>query len=236
MIRWLLVSLSRRLRRKCRNCAPSPPEACPDAAAFDIIKTSEKQQAGIAPPRGEEVETKMANLCSYEMRVKGTPEAVDEMELRLTDPDHAPRFRRVTDTVRTDEKRDGDLLVTSFSGACAWSVATCMLESPLSYASSEEANVTTSLCQTASELGLEIEVYADEISSELAEHYHYAADGTVLAEEEARIEEVWWDRDYYQSFEELSEDYDLAERGITEADFEGEESICIGGFDMNWAF
>lgn len=183
----------------------------------------------------------MPNYCSYTMRVKGTCEAIDEMEKRLTDYDHTPHFWRVFEAYRVDdvspvaEGDDADM-VTEFSGDCAWSVHSCMCEGEATYATDyADQGKSTSLEKTAEELGLDIEVYSEEPSIGFAEHYLYMRDGTKV-EDETDLTEIWWDRDEYPTFEELNNEYDLTANGITEESFGDEEYVSIGGYDYNWVF
>lgn len=183
----------------------------------------------------------MPNYCSYAMRVKGSCEAIDEIEKRLTDYDHTPHFWQVFEAMRTDEAspvKDGDDadMISEFVGSCAWSVRTCMNEGPASYATDfEDRGQSTSLAKTAAELGLEIEVFSEEPGIGFAEHYLYLNDGTAI-EDETEFEEVWWDRDKYPTFAELDEAYGLTERGITAESFGDEDYAGIGGYEWDWAF
>ena len=183
----------------------------------------------------------MPNYCDYAMRVKGTYEAIDEMEKRLTDYDHTPHFWRVFEANRTDgisevpEGDDADM-VTEFSGTCAWSVFSCMCKGKGTYANDcTDKSVTTSLSETAKELELEIEVYSEEPGIGFAEHYLYLTDGTAV-EDETPFEEIWWDRETYGTFAELDAEYNLSERDITEESFGDEDYVTIGGYEWCWTF
>jgi len=181
----------------------------------------------------------MPNYCNYAMRVKGSHEAIDEMEKRLTDYDHTPHFWRVFEADRTDDVApagDGADMVTEFNGYCAWSVHTCMNEGPASYATDfADQGKSTSLAKTAKDLGLEIEVFSEEPGIGFAEHYLYLNDGTAI-EDETEFEEVWWDRDEYETFADLDAEYGLTARGITEEKFGDEDYVSIGGYEWDWAF
>lgn len=171
----------------------------------------------------------MPNYCSYAMRVKGTPEAIDEVQARLTDYDHRPHFWRVFEADRTETSKG----VAEFSGSCAWSVYSCMCEGPSTYASQAEDPATvTSLQKTAAELHVEIEVFSEEPGVEFAEHFLYGADGTAFIEDETEFHEIWWDRDDYPTFEEFAAENDTY--GLTEKDFGDEDYATVGGYD--WEF
>lgn len=184
----------------------------------------------------------MPNYCNYAMRVKGSVESIDEMEKRLKDYDNKPHFWRVFDADRTDDVSavpDGDDadMVTEFSGYCAWSVFSCMCEGEGTYATDfADKGVSTSLSKTAKELGLEIEVYSEEPAIGFAEHFRYDANGNALAEDETEYEEVWWDRDEYETFADLDAEYGLTERGVSEEQFGDEDWVGIGGYEWEWAF
>lgn len=182
----------------------------------------------------------MPNLCAYAMRVKGTPEAIDEMHKRLTDYEHTPHFWRVFEAERSDavtETDDGET-VTEFYGTCAWSVNSCMLDNnPLCYANEyAEEGKSTSLEKSAKELGIDIEVYSEEGGNGFAEHYLYTRDGSKTIEEETDFEEFYWDRDEFPTFDEFIEEYGLEDAGLSEEDFEDEEFVGVGGYEENWAF
>ena len=171
----------------------------------------------------------MPNLCSYALRIKGTPEAIAEMEARLTDYDHKPHFWRVFEAYRT-EIADG---VVEFSGTCAWSVASCMCEGAGTYAdSAEDRSAVTSLAKTAKELHATIEVFSEEPGCAFSEHFLYDNEGTALIEDTVDFYEVWWDRDEYPTFAEFAKNEETY--GLTEKDFGDEDYATVGGFD--WEF
>ena len=171
----------------------------------------------------------MANECVYTLRIKGTAEAIDEMERRLTDYDHRPHFWRVFSADRNDVGEG----VAQFSGTCAWSVASCMCEGEMTYAGmAEDKSAATSLAETAAELRAEIEVFSGEPEMGFAEHYRYAADGSAIVEETVDFYEVWWDRDEYPTFAEFAKNEETY--GLTEKDFGDEDYATVGGFD--WEF
>ena len=189
----------------------------------------------------------MPNYCHYTMRVRGSYEAIDEMERRLTDYDHTPHFWRVFEADRVDEpSRQGDGsadMVAEFDGTCAWSVNACMCDGPLTYAGDfsknpETAPCCTSLAKTAEELGIDIEVFSEEPGMGFAEHYRYLR-GEAPIEEETEYREIFWDRYEHATFAEFDEACGVSELGLTEEDFhdeDGEEYAIIGGYERNWAF
>lgn len=181
----------------------------------------------------------MPNICTYSMRVKGTPEAIDEMTKRLTDYDHTPHFWRVFDAEHCDNPlgNDGEM-VTEFYGSCAWSVHACMMDNdPLCYACEyADEGKSTSLDKTATELGIDIEVYSEEIGCAFAEHYLYTRDGSKAIAETTNRDEYFWDRDEFPTFAEFIAENGLENAGISEEDMEGEDYITIGGYEENWSF
>jgi len=165
------------------------------------------------------------------MRVRGSYEAIDEVEKRLKDYDHNPHFWRVFEADRTDDVSDaGDAdMVTEFSGTCAWSVFSCMCKGDGTYANDHDGE-NTSLQETALELGCDIEVYSEEPGIGFAEHYLYTGDGKTAIEEEREYEEFFLDD---STFEEMDEQYGLTEKGLSESDFE-DGVASIGGFEWIW--
>lgn len=182
----------------------------------------------------------MPNLCSYVMHVKGTPEAIDEMERRLTDYDHTPHFWRVFEADRSDGEIDpatGER-VTEFYGTCAWSVRSCMMDDdPLCYASEfASQGKSTSLHKSATELGVDIEVYSTEEGCGFAEHYLYTRAGTTAVDESTDYAEFYWDRDECPTFKDFIEMHELEDAGLDERDWKDEEFVPVGGYEENWAF
>ena len=167
----------------------------------------------------------MANNCFYELHIKGSAEAIDEMERRLTDYDHRPHFGRVFSAERT-EIGEG---VARFNGSCAWSVNFCLVD-PLE--SEDDPTEITSLAKTAAELHAEIEVFSEVENGESMEHYRYSADGTAIAEESVDCYEVCWDRDEYPTFAEFAKNEETY--GLSEKDFGDEEYVTIG--ELEWKF
>lgn len=178
---------------------------------------------------------KEPNWCSYEMRVRGDREAVDEMCRRMGDMGHRPHFWFVSDAEKTVTEHDG-MVVAEFAGRCPWSIRCCMLDGEYTYADARASDgEATSLGATARELGLDVEVFSCEPRMGFAEHYLYGADGTAI-EETTDYKEVPWFRDTYPTFAELDEEYGLTERGVTEDDFGGGDRAVIGGYGRDWAF
>jgi hypothetical protein len=181
----------------------------------------------------------MPNICTYSMRVKGTPEAIDELAKRLTDYSHAPHFWRIFDAERCDSPlEDNGELLTGFYGSCAWSVRSCMMDdSPLCYACEfASEGKSTSLDKTARELGIDIEVYSEEVGCGFAEHYLYTRDGSKAVAETTDCEEYYWDRDEFPTFADFIAENGLEDAGISEEDMNGEDFITIGGYEENWSF
>lgn len=186
----------------------------------------------------------MANSCFYTMYAEGKPAAIDELIARMTfNYDHSEEsetenrvhFWRVFDAEAEDlEPRSEGTRLVVISGDCAWSVRSCMCDGPLTYASDftdnpKVAPYCTSLKKTSNELDIEIEVFSEEPAMEFAEHYHYVPNGQAI-EEDCELQEIWWDRDEYETFAWLDAKYGLSGRGITEEDFADEEYVVIGGF------
>lgn len=181
----------------------------------------------------------MPNICSYAMHAKGTPSAIDELTERLTNYGHTPHFWRVFDTERCDNPLgdDGEM-VTEFYGSCAWSVRSCMMDDdPLCYACEfASEGKSTSLDKTARELGIDIEVYADEPAIGFSEHYLYTRDGSKEVAETTDLDEYFWDRDEFPTFAEFVAENGLEGADISEEDMADEDYVTIGGYEENWSF
>jgi len=185
----------------------------------------------------------MANYCFFTMYAEGKPESIDELVARMvTEYDHdkgvgnRPHFWGVFG-VDVDDKAprtEGTRLV-EISGQCPWSVWSCMTDGEDSVARSKAedpklAPYCTSLKKTANEFGIEIEVFSDEPTGCVEEHFHYSPNG-LSVEEWCEYEEIDWDSDEYPTFADLDAEYDLTEQGIKEDDYCPDETIKIGGYD-----
>lgn len=114
----------------------------------------------------------MSTTCEFMLAACGTPENIEELVSRLTDPDHEPRFFTWFDCseILEDERgfrKEGDRRVF-LSGQCNGSIE--MLTKPQPCYADYDASVHTTLLDTSAEMDLPIEVYA-ETWGWCAEHY-----------------------------------------------------------------
>lgn len=159
----------------------------------------------------------MSEKCKYAIRIKGTAEAIKEMENRLGDPNHRPHFNKVLDVERTDVSED----VAEFRGYCERCPRDC-----LCYRDENETAATT-LQETAAELHAEIEMYGEDNAGEDSDsldmevHVRLSALGEWLEDEQREADFCLYPEDF-DSFEEFEEAYpeECATFGLTEDDYE----------------
>lgn len=121
----------------------------------------------------------MANYCYFNMRVRGTKEAIEEFEKIMdyeyydqeTDKETGPCFYRLFHFDMYSELVDDNGIVTcEYSGNCAWSVHVSMCGASL-YAKNNK-NITT-LQKESERLNLYIQVLSQEPGMAFSEYYEY---------------------------------------------------------------
>ncbi len=126
----------------------------------------------------------MANDCNYEMKIRGSKEAINRVIACLnTDynycegkPEHK-HFFRVFEATEEELEDNGDGTFTqSIYGYCAWSVWSCMMEGDHTYYNDVKRNhpdtfMGTSLKEQSQDC--EIEVFSEEWGMLFSEHYHF---------------------------------------------------------------
>lgn len=146
----------------------------------------------------------MPNYCDYEMKVKGSKEAIKELlECLNADynyssgakPEHKHMFRVFQAELVNDRPKaniDGTYTQHIY-GYCAWSVASCMLRNRGYYADIKkeypEIFMGTSLEELSKELDIEIEVFSEEPGMCFSEHYIFER-GVCVCEECEELETV----------------------------------------------
>ena len=125
----------------------------------------------------------MANDCLYEMKIKGSREAVDRVinclkadyNYGVGKPEHKHFFRifNCYDDEIAEQLPNGEICKWIW-GYCAWSVDTCMTENGY-YADCKKNHPDTFMGTTLAEQSAdcEIEVFSEEPGMCFSEHYHY---------------------------------------------------------------
>ena len=113
----------------------------------------------------------MPNYCNFEMRVRGSEEAIDEFIKDALDYDRDRHLWRVFNLDECGSKENTDGTITcAFTGSCAWSVYSCMLDGEHTYAH-DNPEKSASLISESLERNLSIEVYSFEPGLCFSEHY-----------------------------------------------------------------
>lgn len=135
----------------------------------------------------------MANLCSYEIRVKGTKESRDKFWSYIN-PDYnnneAPHFARMqlSDAERNAFTNNDGEECDCITGACAWSLYSCMFNGPHTYFQDWVDVKLIDIESVSNDLHLELEMWSEETGMGFAEHYHIK-DGEILIDECPRLTE-----------------------------------------------
>ena len=129
----------------------------------------------------------MPNICYAEIQVTGRKECIEEFGKILkahynydtNEFSHKPHFWRVFDVYEDDMRHIEGLIYTEkFTIDCAWSIETCMTNSPFGYNADDRHDPDkeyfgTTLDQEAKRLKLDIEIWSSETGMEFTEHVHY---------------------------------------------------------------
>lgn len=174
----------------------------------------------------------MANLCDFEMMVKGQKPFIDNFFKALTQDGNVWMGRGAEADI---EFEDEDL--ARITGWCKWSVRSALIdnairmrESPEAWADLKKGNSYITLMEASNLYKLEIEVYSEESGCCFQEHY-VIRDGKLDEEEVVSYHEIW--KDGYKTKEDAEEDYEIE---ISDEDWDNEEDyLSIGGF-KEWAF
>lgn len=138
----------------------------------------------------------MPNWCNFAIKVKGDEKNIAAFDKIMNNsatskPDSGEAMLpRIHEVVRLDAVAHIDEAFTdtaSYSGMCAWSVYTSMMDGKDSYATRWRAKDAEgiyknirSLPELAAQLKLEIEVFSSEIGMNFAEYYRINANGQVV--------------------------------------------------------
>ena len=131
----------------------------------------------------------MPNWCNFAIKAKGSTESLAAFSKIMENSasnkvDTSQSFLpRIHEAVCIDSTQD----TATYSGMCAWSVETCMMDNPGSYpiqwrkddADGEALPNAISLPEIAEKLKLEMEVFSNEWGGNFAEYFRITDDGDV---------------------------------------------------------
>ena len=186
----------------------------------------------------------MPNYCSYSMKVKGTPENVQEfvniiqvnylyqedgtcVDFKTKEPIERHLWRVFEADIFDDEIID-DIRSVTITGCCAWSVYSCMCAGRSTYQNDNPNKNGTTLENESARLNLSIEVFSEEPGCCFMEHYVYVNGKEIIGDC------VDWNEYYvgdFETVEELNAEYNT---NFTQEEFESDEYLHIGG--MEWIF
>lgn len=148
----------------------------------------------------------MPNYCDYDIRIKGSPRAVQRMVWCLRQgysyadgkkPAHK-HFFRVFECHELDTEKNSDGTITKHLwGNCAWSVQSCMTDSPTSYYADvlkAHQNDFMGTCLAEQSRQCDIEVFSEEMGMCFSEHYLYMK-GECMVDDTVQIAEAGYDDD-----------------------------------------
>ena len=109
----------------------------------------------------------MANICDFDMLVRGKPDDVDTFYRYLTDYDNSPKYfaRIFTAEIDNESVSAEGIKTAKIFGDCAWSVYSCMCEGDYTYYNDDSEQKLTCLRLATKELNLEVEIRSTESSS-----------------------------------------------------------------------
>ena len=147
----------------------------------------------------------MPNYCDYEMKIKGSKEAIARVLACLNadydygegKPAHKHFFRVFTaeEIGEPTENADGTFTQQVY-GDCAWSVASCMLESAFSYYSvvkKDHPDIFMGTTLEEQSEDCEIEVFSEEPGMGFSEHYIFK-NGKCVCDEQEQISSAGYDK------------------------------------------
>lgn len=167
----------------------------------------------------------MPNTCYYEMKVRGTKKNCEEWYRKMQSDDDPDRFRRIFAAMIYDEWGTEEDYYMLISGDCAWSLDTCCRSS--GYAGRDLFEINSR------QLNVTMEAYSEEPGIGFQEHYIYKR-GKCLASDCVDYGEWFYDKEYYENFEEFKEACKLSD-SVTEDDLDEGGYYKEGGF-TEWTF
>ena len=146
----------------------------------------------------------MPNYCNYEIKVKGSKNAINNLleclkahyDYTEGKPTHK-HFFRVFEVIEGDYYKEGKDYVMYILGYCAWSVHSAMVskasESYYTYLKKEHPQEFMGTTLLEESKNCEIEVFSEEIGCEFSEHYIFK-NGKCLLDECVEIELGGYDK------------------------------------------
>lgn len=190
----------------------------------------------------------MPNLCSYSMKVKGTPENVQEfikiiqanysyengvcVDFKTKEPIERHLWR-VFDADIFEDKTENNVRSVILNGSCAWSVYSCMCSGRHTYQSDNPDGNGTTLKNESVRLNLSIEVFSEEPGCCFMEHMVFVNGREIIGDC------IEWNEYYTGDFETVEEFNAEYNTDFTQKEFENEEYLCTGGIDWefdNWGY
>lgn len=149
----------------------------------------------------------MANNCFYDMKVRGKPDAIDEL-VRVLKYEHDKwHFCRIfsADVWFREHNEMLDEDIACICGDCAWSVAVCMTDCDWSYIQEMPEAERVTLQNVSEWLSLEIELWSEEGCEGFQEHFHYKNGEELVNECFDDFVEAFWNEEYYPTFAEFAQ-------------------------------
>ena len=183
----------------------------------------------------------MPNYCSYNMKVKGEKQNVEEfikiMKANYNYRDMKFDFERhmggrVFDAVASEIECENDKHYSIITGSCAWSVSACMRENGYYKDFKNDYKDmcrSTTLAIESERLNLKIEVVSTEPGMCFAEHYIFN-DGDLICEECVDYNE--YPIYEFENKEDAEKEYDIE---ISDTEWKSHDYVCRGGFDIEWS-
>lgn len=177
----------------------------------------------------------MANLCSFQMYVRGKSEDITKFYNAMIQKGDIWMGRGADADI---EFEDEDY--ACITGSCKWSVVSALIDNAISMRSGSDRwyfgdykpSEFITLWEACKKWNLDMEVYSEESGCCFQEHF-VCAKGDIICEDCVEWEEYWIDD--YETKEEAEEDLEMQ---ITDEEWaEGLSEGCFtrGGFD-NWDF
>ncbi len=178
----------------------------------------------------------MANLCDYDMRVKGSRKNIEKFINALNQTGNIWMGRGAETNVTYDDE-DTETTASVF-GYCKWSIVSALIdnaksmrEHPERWDCGKNDELTFITLDEASKIyNVNVEVYSQEPGCEFEEHY-LIIKGEIIKDDCVHYEEFY--KGDFDTKEEFEQEYDLT---ITDEEWnDGEDYYSRGGFS-NWDF
>ena len=168
----------------------------------------------------------MANVCLFNMHVRGERKALDEFLQVMDNTDYSIKMPAVcVSSEQTTFYQD----VMVLKGTCSWSVYSSMFRP-------EPKECYTNLIRECKRLHIEVDVISEE--NDFMERYLVNSDGKILIEQTEDFIDIVWDKDKYPNFQQfIDNECSCYESGtIKEEDADEEGRITLFGIPYEFAF